>query len=189
MLKRFLAVAAAMVVVLSFVTGCDTDQGQQRSVITIASMNCSAPAYSDVILDTGSIADTWAPVVFENRPYNSLVTTEPGSPHGDFEVGAYMIEWRPLDGGAALETRVEQTSFTIPSGEFGGGYIRLVGLADKVSPVLTPLQVGGIRVMHANITFYGRETGTERLQEIETGVTVEFANFDDDSVEECDLTF
>ncbi len=187
MLKRFLVVAAIMVVALPLVSGCDNNAEQQRSVITISSMNCSAPAFSDVIGDLGSIADTWVPVVFENRPYNALVTTSPGTPHGDFVVTKYRIDWVSLDGGTALSSRVEQTSFSIPSGKLGGGFIRLVGLLDKTSPVLTALQVIGVRAMQANITFTGHEAGTEREVDVKVSVTVEFANYADDSVELCAL--
>jgi hypothetical protein len=189
MLKRFLAVAAAMVVVLALFSGCDNNAEQQRSVITIVSMNCNAPAFSDVIGDLGSLSDTWVPVVFENRPYNALVATQPGSPHGEFIITEYLVEWVSLDGGAVMSARGEQTSFAVPSGNLGGAYIRLVGLNEKVDPILVALQAGGTRTMRANITFTGHESGTERDVDVETSVTVEFANFADDSVELCDLVF
>jgi hypothetical protein len=43
--------------------------------------------------------------------------------------------------------------------------------------------------MKAYITFVGHEAGTERETEIEAGVTVAFADFVDDEVETCDVTF
>lgn len=189
MLKRFLPLALVALILPVFLVGCDAENEQQRSVVTLWSMNCRAPAYSDVVGDTGSISDTWVPVLFQNRPYNALVTTSPGAPHGEFIVTDYTIVWESLDGGAVLPTRTEHTSFTIPSGEINGGYVRLVGLEDKTSAVLTPLQTGGVRVMKANITFAGHEGGTERETEIAAGVTVEFANYVDDDVENCQVTF
>jgi hypothetical protein len=189
MLKGFLPLALVLLLMPAFIVGCDADNEQQRSVVTVYSMNCRAPVYSDVYGDAGSISDTWVPVLFENRPYNALVTTEPGAPHGDFLVTQYTIRWESLDGGAVLDPRTEDTSFGIPSGEIHGGYIRIVGLEDKVNPIVTPLRTSGIRLMKANITFVGHESGTERETEITTSVTVELANFIDDDVENCEITF
>ena len=187
MLKRFLPLALSALLLPALLIGCDADNEQQRSVVTVWSMNCRAPAYSDV---GGVISDTWVPVLFENQPYNSLVTTQPGAPHGSFLITEYTIDWESLDGGGALPTRTEATSFSIPSGEINGGYVRLVDLAEKTGSILSPLAgTSNTRLMKAHITFVGHESGTDRETEITSAVTVEFADFADDDAENCDIAF
>jgi hypothetical protein len=182
MLKRFMVVAAAMVVLLAF-TGCDTNNEQQRAVVTVYSMNCNAPAYGDVMTG-GGYADTFVPVVLYNRPYNSLVTTEPGSPHGDFLVTAYRIDWVSLDGITVPGPRVEESSFIIPSGTLAGTFIRLMSIAEKEN---TFSAIGATtHMVRAEITFYGHETGTERDTEVETSVTLQVADFVDGTADNCD---
>lgn len=187
MLKRLMFVAAAMLVVLSFV-GCDTNKEQQRSVLTVSSVNCNAPAYGDVQDDTGGFSPTLIPVEISNRPYNQFVTTAPDQPHGDFLVTSYRVSWETLDGQAVLPDRVEYTGFNVPSGEVTTAFVLLVSLTEKENnPVLTALQGGGTRAMRAIVTFYGHEVGTERDGEVDGSVSVQFANFVDGSANNCSL--
>lgn len=187
MLKRLMVVAAATVVLLSFL-GCDTNNEQQRSVLTVESINCGAPAYGDVQDDTGGFTDTFMPVQIHNRPYNGLVTTAPDSPHGDFLVTAYRISWVSLDGQPVLPSRLEYTAFTISSGMSALAYVRLVSIGEKMNdPNLTALQAGGSRQMRAVITFYGHEVGTERDGEVEGTTGVHFANYIDGTADNCSI--
>ncbi len=183
MRKRIFAFTLLALALAAALAGCKNDPEQQRSVISVASLNCNNPGQSDVLEQGDSLnttaddyyADDWVRVRFENKPYNELITTEPGLPHGDFLVTRYHIRWTRDDGGPVLPERTEQTSISVPSASDNVGYIRLVSLEDKETPVLTALQYapGHIR-MRAHITFYGHEVGTDRETSVEAALDVEF---------------
>ncbi len=183
MRKRIIAFTLLAGALAASLAGCKNDPEQQRSVLSVASLNCNEPGQSDVLEQGDSLnlltddyyADDWVRVRFENKPYNDLVVTDPGAPHGDFLVTRYHIRWTRDDGGPVLPERDEHTSVTVPSLGDNVTYIRLVSLQDKESPVLTALQYapGHVR-MRAHITFYGHEIGTDRETSIEAAIDVEF---------------
>lgn len=179
MLKRFLAFAAIAIVAFGVLGGCDSNGDQQRSVVTVTSINCNGPGYADVADSTGALRETWVPVYMYNRPYNGLVVTDPASPHGEFQVTAYRITWTTAGGTQTMPARLEETSFSIPTGSEVGAMIRLVSLGELTSPLLSGLVGGGTETMVAHFTFYGHETGTDRETEVTATVTVVFANYVD----------
>jgi len=183
MLKRFITFAVVASAFAVFVAGCKNDPEQQRSVISVASLNCNEPGQSDVLEQGDSLnllsddfyADDWSRVRFENKPYDGLITTDPGAPHGDFLVTHYHIHWTRSSGGPVLPDRDENMTVSIPSGKDNVGFVRLVSFQDKETPILTALQYapGHIR-MTAHITFYGHEVGNDRETSVETSLSVEF---------------
>jgi hypothetical protein len=179
--------------------GCDNDPEQNRSVVTVASINGNAPLLSDVweqgakILDEDTvytaddhIREDWVPVVFYNRPYNSVIAASPGSPHGDFLVTHYRIHWVRTDGGVqTLPDHEAGLSILVPSDEFVEGLIQVVTFENKVTQFIhdlcywPPLNCNNSNdeiFMRAEITFYGHELGTDRETEIETQLGVSFAD-------------
>jgi hypothetical protein len=157
---------------------CEGDQN--RSVITVASINENNPFFSDVIDSNGVVHEDYVMVVLENRPYNILVTTGPSQPFGDFIVTRYRVEWRRVDGGTGLPATYNgATSISIPSGEKVAASIILVPAIEKVGSVLLPLQAGGEYLMVATVTFWGHEGGVERETSFQGTLSVNFANTSD----------
>ncbi|MCH7549688.1 MAG: hypothetical protein IH969_09185, partial [Candidatus Krumholzibacteriota bacterium] len=126
MMKRFFMFTLLVGAAAAVIAGCNAGPEQQRSVVTVMSLNCNQPGFADMSTDSGSVADTWVFTIFQNRPYDPASFTEPGEPYGDFIVTGYLIEWTGLNGGPALPPRQEATSFSIPTGELAGANIRLV---------------------------------------------------------------
>jgi len=190
MLKRFLAFSLIAGVGFALLAGCDDTPEQNRSVVTVASINCGVPGWSDMLTDSMGRADTWTVAIMQNRPYSGLITTVPGGPYGDFLVTGYVINWTALNGGPVLPSRMEPTGFSIPSGEFFGASIRLVSIPEKQSlaAALPGLDGSEAIMMQAEIIFMGHETGTERDVEVKTGLTVSFTNFYPDP-DQPDCTF
>jgi len=201
MLKRFVIIAFMAVAGFAALVGCDNDPEQQRSVVTIASLNCNLPVFSDVLEQGDSlflliddfVAEDWVQVWFYNRPYNGLVITEPVAPHGDFLITDYRIAWTSGSGGPVLATRMEQVSINVSTRDVATGWIRMVSLADKLDPIIVALRAGGVTFMTANITFYGHEIGTDRTTTIEARASVEFTEFfiatkDKEPIDECTIS-
>jgi len=183
MLKRLFAYAVVVTACAGALAGCKNSAEQQRSVISVASLNCNEPGQSDVLEQGDSLnlmaddyyAADWSRVRFENKPYNGMITTDPGAPHGDFLVTRYHVRWTRSDGGPVLPERDEATSITVPSGKDNEGFIRLVSLEDKETPILTALRYAPSHIrMTAHITFYGHEIGTDRETSVEAALEVEF---------------
>ena len=180
MLKRFFVFTLLAGAAVAVIAGCDADPEQQRSVVSVTSFNCNAPAFADIRTDSSSYADTWAFTVFLNRPYDPLTVTASGLPYGDFQITSYQIEWTPLNGAPALPApiRQEALSFSIGSGETVGVSIRLVNISEK--SFIYNLNPSSVYDYLANITFVGHEVGTSRNTQVLTSATVEFANYSPD---------
>ncbi len=177
MLKRFFIFTVLAGAAVSVIAGCDAEPEQQRSVVTVMSLNCNEPGFADTQNDSLGYADTWAAAIFQNRPYDPASFTQPGTPYGDFLITGYQIDWVSINGGPVLPPRQEATSFSIPSGEIAGSNIRLVSLQEKIIADTTwPLPV----IVLANITFVGHETGTTRDVTVQASITMEFANYSPD---------
>lgn len=194
--RRFLFLTFIIGALFAFLAGCDNDPEQNRSVVTVASLNDNSPLMSDVweqgsvilddtdnyYLDDDHVLEDWIPVLFFNRPYNSLVTASPSSPHGDFIVTHYRIQWERTDGGAqVLPDHEAGLGILIPSGEFIEATIQVVTFENKITQFIndlcyvcaTPLDE---IFMNAHITFYGHELGNDRETEIEATLGVSFAD-------------
>jgi len=178
MLKRILVPAAAVCLLLGLVA-CDNTGEQQRSVVTVSSVNGGNPVLCDVADGSGAALETWVPVQFYNRPYNDLVTTGPADPHGTFVITHYHIDWTTPGGSTTMPARDETTSFAVLTGSIATMQIRVASLDEVLGPTLSPLVGGGNVTMVAHVTFTGHEAGTERETEVEAVFTVSFANYID----------
>ncbi len=200
MYKKMLVLTAIMAVVFAILTGCDNNKpGQARSVVTVSSLNANQPHVSDILeqgdsmfVNTGFrilavttddfIAADMVPVIFYNRPYNSMIATEPGMPHGDFVISRYRVRWERTDSGTfTLPDYEAGLGLSIPSGEESEASILLVTYDNKFNTVLWDLNYLGTDWdqevhMDAHITFYGYESGTDREIAIETTLGVVFVD-------------
>jgi hypothetical protein len=162
----------------AFFTSCK-DQGV--SVVTVASINENTPFFSDVIDSNGVVHEDFVNVVFENRPYSTLVITEPGFPFGDFIVKRYRVEWRRVDGGSGVPATYDgATSVSIPSGENVAATLILVPAIQKTVPPLDALVAGTTEyLMVAEFTFWGSEGGSDRESSFRASLSVNFLNSSD----------
>ena len=141
--------------------------------------NGGTPVQSDVVVDDGTnpayIAEDLVPVTFTARPYNDLVT---GTTHSQVVITGYHVVWTRTDGGTgALETRDESSYILVTVDEETEALIRLVTWGDKAGPVLSPLIGSSNQVaMRADVTFTGREVGTEEEVELQASISVNFSD-------------
>ena len=179
---RLLVFVAAVALAVAILVSCDNDPEQNRSVVTVASINDNAPLFSDVLGGADSSSAAIYPdvisVVFYNRPYNAMITTGPGEPYGDFLITRYTIDWVRTDGGSpALPPLDAGVSIQVPTGEFVKGEIVLVTHQNKAtSPLADLVGVPQQISMDARIIFYGHEIGTDRETEIQATLGVLFAD-------------
>jgi len=133
-------------------------------------------------VDDDGVNEDWVQVIFFARPYSqALINTAPDFPHGDFLVEGYRIDWTNVDpAGPIFPPTDDQTSIIIPSQEEGFGYIRLVNFTQKSLPWVTALRYNAaapaarpVEHLTAQISFYGREMGTDRVQEFVARLSVE----------------
>jgi hypothetical protein len=185
MRTRLLVFVAAVAIAVAILASCDNEPEQNRSVVSVASINDNTPLFSDVLDNGDSLTSTGddaifpdvIPVVFYNRPYNAIAATSPGEPFGDFLITRYTVDWTRTDGGSpALPPLDMGVSIQVPTGEFVEGSIILVTHGNKSGSPLVELQLGGQISMNARIRFYGHEIGTERETEIESSLGVLFAD-------------
>jgi hypothetical protein len=186
MLKRFLTLSLITGIALGSLVACDADPEQSRSVVFINSFNCGVPVFSDV-LEQGTdialpaddyIAEDWPLVWFFNKPYNTMIITQPGFPHGDAVIESYTVAWSRPDGGPVPPVREEFMGLNVNSDDKQAGQVRLVSVQEKLFPDIAALQGGaGALVMNATLTFQARESGTSRYSTFIANVTVQFADF------------
>ena len=183
MAKHLLVLLMISVMVLS-IAGCGEEQ-QNRSVVTVASLNENVPFLADVYSENDladplddAIVEDYIEVLFQNKPYNNLVITEPFQPHGDYIVDQYTITWTRTDGGSGVPPDYfGGTSIRVPSGGFGGGNIVLVPFSVKLMPFMVALQGTGTELlMVATITFSGHEAGTDRRSTFAGSISVGFGD-------------
>jgi hypothetical protein len=170
---------ALLTVALLAMAACDDAPESGRTVVSITEFNQGAPVQSDVVVDNGTdppyVAEDLVPAVFTARPYSDLVT---GTSHSQVVIESYHIVWTRTDGGSgALATRDEASSIYITVGEDTDATIRLVTWGDKSGPVLSGLMGSSNQIgMRADITFHGREVGTDEEMELQTSVSVNFSD-------------
>jgi len=196
MSKRFLVLIGVAMLVFGALAGCDDDPNQQRSVVYVTSLNCNAPGVLDALeqgdtlwdpnagpptpyTDDDFIQEDWISVTFFNRPYNSQVVTESGAAYGDYIIENYRIVWTRSDGGPVPPPRDEAMGVSVPSLDETEALIRLVSSQEKATPLISGLQYGAAPgfIMVANIEFYGREAGTDRLTMFTARLSVEVDDF------------
>ncbi|MCK5618281.1 MAG: hypothetical protein KAJ17_02720 [Candidatus Krumholzibacteria bacterium] len=181
MLRKTLVLTVALAALALVMASCDNDPQQNRSVLSIESLNENvAPVVSDV-LTNGSVFPDAVTVVFQNRPYSQLITTAPDRPYGDFEIYKYRVEWESTDGSTpALPMYEADMGLTVPSFKSAGASVIIVTWENKANPPLDAL-VGANQEarMNAKITFFGHETGTGRETTIQAQIGVIFADFAD----------
>jgi hypothetical protein len=186
---RKIAVLTVLLTMLTLAaTGCDDTPQQNRSVISVTSINQNVtPLLSDVIYNDGTsgtsyVAD-YVEVIMDNRPYNDMILTAPGFPYGEFQVTHYKVEWTRTDGGSpALPTYEGKLSMVIPSGKINGGNVLVVTVDNKTNPPLSDLAgTANTITMDAKITFYGHEVGVDRETEVIANLGVLFGDVVNDA--------
>jgi len=179
---RLLVFVAAVAVAVAILVSCDNDPEQNRSVMSVASINENSPLFSDVLDTSDSLAPAIypdvVPVVFYNRPYNGIISTAPGTPYGDFIITRYTIEWTRTDGGSPPLPPLDMgVNIQVPSEEFVEGDIVIVTHENKATTPLWDLVGANQQIsMNAHIIFYGHELGTDRETTIESNLGVLFAD-------------
>lgn len=177
MLKKSMVSVAVLAIVLAISVACDNNKGEeQRSVVTVLSLNDGEPLISDVV-DGTSILPEVVPVEFFNRPYSGMIITDPEQPHGEFVITRYRVTWTSPNGGPTLPPYEGAISLSVTTGESAAGRVLLVTYTNKVNPPLSSL-VGTLTElqMTCNIIFYGHEAGTTREIPVEATIGVVFAD-------------
>ena len=195
MSRKLLAYTTIIAAFFGILAGCDSNNEQQRSVVSVASVNFNGPVISDVLEQGDSVVDVngfavtrddflredWLPILFYNRPYNEIVTTAPGEPGGDVLLTGYEIRWSRDDGGPVLPTFFGSTSILLLTGVYTDATIRLVTFANKSVQFISDLcylcpNAGEQIEMVAHITFTGHELGSEREVFVNADVGVSFVD-------------
>ena len=191
---KVFAFASALVLV-TIIMSCSEDSNyDQRTVVYVSSISNDRPFICDVLCqgdsifygdgvtpkrDDDFITEDYLPVVFTNKPYNSIVDPANGA-LGQFLVTGYDVEFIPY-GGAAVPVPPFSgtTSILVPSGESVEAYILIVPFAAKSLQPLAGLmyQIDDTEIMaRAHITFHGEEIQAGTKVDFEANVTVNFAD-------------
>jgi len=188
MLKQLLTISLITGIALGSLVACDADPEQSRSVVFINSFNCGVPVFSDVLEQGDDIAVTtddyigedWPLVWFYNKPYNHMIITRPGGPHGDVVIESYTVAWSARsDGGAVPPVRTEYMGLKVETDDKKGGQVRLVSVQEKMF-LLNDLFIANPNaaiLMNATLTFQAREAGTDRNSTFIVTASVQFADF------------
>ncbi|HXV13762.1 MAG TPA: hypothetical protein VEC56_06110 [Candidatus Krumholzibacteria bacterium] len=177
MAKRYIALVAVLAVMA--LVACDDAPESGRTIVSIQDFNLGTPVQSDVVVDNGTdpayISEDLIPVTFTARPYNAFIT---GTTHNQVVIESYHVVWTRTDGGTGtLATRDEASSIYVSVGDETEAFIRLVTWGDKAGPVLSPLIGSANQIsMRADVTFTGREVGTEEEIELSASVSVNFSD-------------
>lgn len=180
---RKIAVLTVLLTTLTLVaTSCDNTPQQNRSVLSVTSINDNvSPLLSDVVFNDGtgiSYVPDYVAVIMDNRPYNNIIMTAPGRPHGDFQVTSFKVEWTRTDGGSpALPAYEADMVMVVPTGKINASDILVVTVDNKTNPPLNALAGTAQTIsMNAKITFFGHEVGTERETEVIANLGVLFGD-------------
>jgi hypothetical protein len=179
-------VLVALAVLAVGLTGCDSNLPQQnRSVVTVASINEGVTLTSDVLYfdgTLGGIFPDYISVVFNNRPYSHMIITDPEWAYGSFQVTRYTVTWESTDGSGSTLPNFESDIFAeIPTGKDAAVSIMLVTWEDKANPPLSGLVGGTGQIsMNAKITFYGHEVGTDRETAVNANLGVIFIDLNNE---------
>lgn len=174
--KLGILLCTACVVAASLV-GCDADEEQQRTVVSVYSLNDNQAYQSDIV--TGGVyMEDVIPVVFQSRAYNSQIVTGTGLPYNDFLITGYRIEYIGSDGSTYLPPYVGAMNASIEIDKQAMASVILVPALYKSQPPLSGLG-GGAVLCTAHYTFMGREVGSGREQEFKAAITVNFADWAD----------
>jgi hypothetical protein len=162
-------------------TGCDSDNPEQnRSVISIESLNGNVAPVTADILTNGSIFPEVITVVFRNRPYSRLIVTRPDAPYGTYEFTRYTVEWTSSDGsGTTLPMYESDLGLTVETEELAVAEIMIVTWENKANPPISSIPPATQVNMNAKITFYGHEIGTSRETTTIANIGVIFADLAD----------
>ena len=191
---KVLAFASALIIVAVILSCSEDSNYDQRTVVYVSSISNDRPFICDVLCQGDSIfnsdgvtlklsddfiTENYLPVVFTNKPYNSIVDPANGS-LGQFLVTGYDVEFIPY-GGASIPVQPFSgtTSILVPPGESVEAYILIVPFAAKSLQPLVGLmyQVDDIEIMaRAHITFHGEEIQAGTKVDFEANVTVNFAD-------------
>ena len=162
-------------------TGCDSDNPEQnRSVVSIESLNGNVAPVTADILTNGSIFPEVITVVFRNRPYNRMIITRPDDPYGTYVFTRYTVEWTSSDGsGATLPMYEADLGLTVETEQLPSAEIIIVPWENKANPPISTIPPATQVNMNAKITFYGHEVGTSRETTTIANIGVIFADLAD----------
>jgi hypothetical protein len=180
MLRKITVLTAVLAALTVVVTSCDSDNPQEnRSVVYITSLNDNTSPLESDIITNGTVFPDAVPVVFRNRPYNTMVITHPDLPYGSFQFTRYTVEWTMADGSQGLPTYQAGLGLTVDTEEEMDALITVVTQENKANPPLSAIAPGELINMNARITFYGHEVGTDRETSVVADLGVLFADFAD----------
>lgn len=178
--------------VIAFLASCNSDPEEKRSVVTVVSINDNQPFFSDVLAQGDSVYDKdgdavtrddyieedYVPLILLNRPYNSIFTSGPNEPLGDYLVTRYTVTWERLDGGTEKPRDYQgATSILLPSGEPTSASVLVVPAWEKGQPYLSALRYTNQEILCiAHFTFWGHEVGTDRETLFRADLSVNFGD-------------
>ncbi len=179
--KNFIALLALLIASVAIV-GCDANGDQQRTRVVVTSLNENTPVVSDPWfegdLTTGDGAGVYEDIIlvqFASAPYSAGVTSTNGR---DFLITGYRVRWVRTDGGAeTLPDYNGSLNTLLPLNSEAAAFITLVTFNNKSEPFISDLRTNGAELFfRADITFFGREVGSDREQEIAASLSVNFVD-------------
>ncbi len=193
-----LIAAAGLGLALSGGCGSNTIDGHTRP--TVLAINGGAPLHADVfVVDTtvaggGYIPEESVEVVFSNPPSHQFMDLDASDPYGTFIIDSYTVRFEVLhllDGGNGsfstpnLPPISTPIHLSLPVNSTVTTALVLAPASLKFEPPILDLMPGGTApngevIVQAEITFTGHEQGSDRVQSIDGGTTILFANYADE---------
>ena len=146
-MKRF-AILAGLVL---FAIGCGDETLHSPFLVRVSQINGGVPLQADLIVvvdeATGetAIPEDVVVVRIENRPYNSVSVTEPGTFVHDFQVTGYTVTWRYANGAplAGFDFQAATTAIVPANSAAEFGLLIAPAGMKMVDPFLSVLLGGG----------------------------------------------
>ncbi len=200
-MRSIAAVSILLVLGLSaaLVGGCGESAIDGHTRPAILAINGGAPIHADVfVVDTtlvsgGGIPEDLAVFRFANPPSQKFLDLTPDDPYGTFVLDSYTVSYevvQELPGGGVftqgeLPTISGATHLALPVGMEVESVFILVPASLKMEFPVADLLPGGAApagelVVHAEITFTGHESGSDRVQLISGAATILFADYADE---------
>lgn len=181
--SRALFLIMALMLALTALTGCSTDNNERQRLVATADLtNEGAPLVIAHFNDNGTgddPTDDFIPieafnVLFSARPLNDTMVIPEGGTYSSFIVTNYDLVWRPGTNAPAELTNynVSRGNLTVAipvDGEATAGV--LVGNLSMKDEAWFP---GNPFTADLEVTFYGHESGSEYEVSFTAGSTVQF---------------
>jgi hypothetical protein len=179
MLRKMIVLTAVLAALTVVATSCDNDPQQNRSVIFVTSLNGNVSPLESDIITNGTIYPDAVIVEFYNRPYNTMIITDPNLPYGSFEFTRYTVEWTLPDGSQGMPPYEAGFGLSVNTEKKEEAMVTIVPQDYKANPPLSTIAPDEILKMNAKITFYGHEVGIDRETGVVANLGVLFADFAD----------